>query len=81
MKRLCDARGARLVVFDMGYPASFTRWVEAIAREAGAVYSPAGRAALERSLLGEDVYLANDGRWSPRGASIIATEPAAADPR
>lgn len=81
MKRLCDGRGARLVVFDLGYPAGFTRAVEETAREAGATYSPAGRVALERSLQGEDVYLASDGHWSPRGAAIVARQLALVDPR
>ncbi|HET9317933.1 MAG TPA: hypothetical protein VFQ51_20230 [Vicinamibacteria bacterium] len=72
MKRLCDRTGARLVVFDLGYPRQFTQAVEALAREIGATYSDAGRQVLARCQAGERVYLADDGHWSPAGNDAIA---------
>ena len=74
LKRTCDEVGARLVVFDLGYPHAFSRAVEASARAAGAEYDPAGRVVLERALRGEEMYLRNDGHWSPRGADAVARE-------
>jgi hypothetical protein len=72
MKRLCDRLGARLVVLDLGYPRRFSGAVEALAREAGAAYSDAGRQVLARSQAGERVYLANDGHWSQAGTDAMA---------
>jgi hypothetical protein len=74
LQRACTRIGARLVVFDLGYPRVLTESVERAAGEAGAAYSPAGRVALARARAGEVVYLAGDGHWSPRGAEIVAEE-------
>lgn len=72
--RECEAMGARLVLFDLGYPRAFSEAVESLARDLGVEYSPAGRVALQRALAGEHVYLANDGHWSATGAAIVAEE-------
>jgi hypothetical protein len=74
VRRECDRLGARLVLFDLGYPVTFSQATEALARELGAEYSPAGRVALRRALEGERLYLANDGHWSARGAEVVANE-------
>jgi hypothetical protein len=71
-KALCDTIGARLVVFDLGYPQAFSAAVEAAALQAGAQYSSAGRMVLARSRSGEAVYLADDGHWSAAGARLVA---------
>ena len=68
------ALGARLVLFDLGYPEAHTRAVEALANRLGVTYSPAGRVALARSRAGEPIYLANDGHWSGSGAAAVARE-------
>ncbi len=70
--------GARLVLFDIGYPDGFSAAVKALAAEVGATYSPAGRAALDRALAGERVYLPNDGHWTPLGSRLVAEALAAA---
>jgi hypothetical protein len=72
MKRLCDRTGARLVIFDLGYPRQFTAAVEALAREVGATYSDAGRQVLARCQAGERMYLVDDGHWTPAGNDAIA---------
>ena len=74
VKRLCDGAGARLVLFDLGYPHGFSRAVEALAAELGVEYSPAGRAALDRALAGRPVYLVDDGHWTSEGNDIVAAE-------
>jgi hypothetical protein len=74
MKRLCDRTGARLVVFDLGYPRQFSQAVEALAREIGVTYSDAGRQVLARCQAGERVYLVDDGHWSPAGNDAIAEQ-------
>jgi hypothetical protein len=74
IERAARAAGARLVVFDLGYPRGFSAAMEALAGELGVEYSPAGRVALRRALTGEPVYLANDGHWSARGAAVVAGE-------
>lgn len=74
LRRECDRLGARLVLFDLGYPRAFSATTEALAREVNAGYSPAGRVALGRALAGEPMYLANDGHWSARGADAVAEE-------
>jgi hypothetical protein len=71
---LCKRNGAELVLFDLGYPSTFSRAIEQLAEEMGVAYSPAGRVALERAQAGEETYLANDGHWSARGSEIVATE-------
>lgn len=70
--READAAGARLVVFDLGYPEAFSRAVETSARALGATYSDAGRRVLARVLAGEELYLARDGHWSPAGCDAVA---------
>jgi hypothetical protein len=74
IKAFCDTLDARLVLFDLGYPASHTRAIEALAGELGIAYSPAGRVVLERSQAGEVVYLADDGHWNGAGAALVAEE-------
>lgn len=66
--------GARLVLFDIGYPDAFSAATEALAGEIGAEYSPAGRVALARARAGAPVYLANDGHWTAEGGRIVAEE-------
>jgi len=78
IKLLSDALGARLVLFDLGYPEAHSRAVEALAEELGCGYCPAGRVALARSLAGEVVYLSDDGHWNGAGAEIVAEELAGA---
>jgi hypothetical protein len=70
--RECARLGARLVLFDIGYPRAFAAATEALAGEIGAEYSPAGAAALRRARAGSVVYLANDGHWTAEGAAIVA---------
>ena len=74
MQYLCQAHGATLVVFDLGFPPSYSASVEAEARRLGVDYVPAGRATLERALAGEDIYLKADGHWSPHGCDAVAQE-------
>jgi hypothetical protein len=74
MRREAAAAGARVVLFDLGYPRPFTAAIERLAGELGVEYSPAGRVALQRALAGERVYLANDGHWTGRGAGVVAEE-------
>ena len=64
--------GARLVLFDIGYPRAFTRAVEEVAARIGAAYSPAGREVLARAEAGDDVYLVGDGHWTPLGNELMA---------
>jgi SGNH hydrolase-like domain, acetyltransferase AlgX len=64
--------GARLVVFDIGYPTAFSAAIEGVAGEVGARYSDVGRTVLARARRGEDVYLRRDGHWSPAGADAVA---------
>jgi hypothetical protein len=75
--RLCGRIGAKLVVFDLGYPRAYSRAVEEQAHAVGAEYSPAGRIALVHAQAGERVYLADDGHWTGAGAAIVAAELAA----
>jgi hypothetical protein len=70
----CRQQGATLVLFDIGYPRAFSRAIEKEAARLGVRYSPAGRAALDRALAGEETYLANDGHWSAHGCDVIAVE-------
>jgi hypothetical protein len=78
LQRECTEAGARLVLFDIGYPRAFTAEVESIAGQIGADYSPAGRVVLARGQGGEDVYLKNDGHWTPLGNDLMARELAGA---
>jgi hypothetical protein len=64
--------GARVVLFDIGYPTAFSAAVEDVSREVGVRYSDAGRAVLERARNGADVYLPRDGHWSPAGCDAVA---------
>jgi hypothetical protein len=72
IKRLAQGIGARVYVFDLGYPRDFSRAVERAAQEAGVGYSPAGREALAAALAGEAIYLPNDGHWTPLGCRRVA---------
>jgi hypothetical protein len=71
---LCKQHGARLVVFDLGFPRGFSLAMEAEAHLLGASYVPAGRVALARALAGDDIYLPDDGHWSPHGCEVVANE-------
>lgn len=64
--------GARLIVFDLGFPPRFTGAVERLAQGFDIAYSGAGREALERARTGEDVFLRHDGHWSKTGSAIVA---------
>ena len=64
--------GARLVLFDLGYPPRFTATIESLAADVGAGYSDAGRVARTRALAGDDIYLRHDGHWTPAGSEIVA---------
>jgi hypothetical protein len=77
IQRTADLAGARLVLFDLGYPREFSQVIEGVARELGVGYSPAGRVVLDAALRGEPMYLANDGHWTPAGCARIARELAA----
>ena len=72
--RECGRIGARLVLFDIGYPRAFSAATRSLAGEIGAEYSPAGEVALARAWRGTRVYLANDGHWTAEGARIVAEE-------
>jgi hypothetical protein len=77
IKRAADLAGARMVMFDLGYPREFSRAIEGVAQQVGVAYSPAGRVVLAEALRGEPMYLANDGHWTPAGCARIARELAA----
>lgn len=72
IRRACQRIGARLVLFDLGYPDALSAAVRAAAAELGADYSDAGRVVVERSERGERMYLKDDGHWSPEGADAMA---------
>jgi hypothetical protein len=72
--RIARAAGAELVLFDLGYPRDFTDAVEAMARQLGASYNPAGRVALSRAVAGEPIYLRDDGHWTARACDLVAWE-------
>jgi len=72
--RLAAGIGARVVLFDIGYPTAFSQAIEELAREEGVAYSPAGRAILARAKAGEEMYLRDDGHWTPAGADAMARE-------
>jgi len=74
LRDLCLTQGARLVLFDLGYPHQFSQAIEDLAKQLEVDYSPAGRMALTRALEGDDIYLANDGHWSPAGCELIAQQ-------
>ena len=74
IKRACDSVGARMVLLDLGYPEALSRAVEALATEIGVAYSPAGRVVLDRALAGEEMYLVDDGHWTPAGCRAMAEE-------
>jgi hypothetical protein len=78
IKYLCDQQGARLVLFDLGYPSAFSAAIRGLADRLGVTYVAAGQEALARALAGEETYLANDGHWSPHGCDIVARELATA---
>ena len=70
--------GARVIVFDLGYPLAFSAAVEKAAQEVGAAYCDTGRRVLTRAQAGENMYLARDGHWTPEGSDAIARGLAAA---
>ena len=74
IQRSCARAGARLVLFDLGYPRALSQAVEALAGELRVEYNPAGRVALDRALAGQPVYLVDDGHWTPEGNDIVAAE-------
>jgi hypothetical protein len=71
---MCKRHGARFVLFDIGYPHSFSHAIEEQAKRMAIAYSPAGRVVLARALAGDEVYLANDGHWTSLGNQLIAAE-------
>lgn len=74
IKRLADEAGAEVVLFDIGYPQDLSQAVAATGRELGAGYSPAGAASLRLAFSGAEIYLADDGHWSPTGNAVVARE-------
>ena len=74
IKRLCDSLGARLVLFDIGFPRAFSAAVESVAHDLGAEYSPAGRVALQRAYEGRPIFLPGDGHWTPEAGDLVAAE-------
>jgi hypothetical protein len=72
--RLAGEAGSRVVLFDVGYPRDLSRSVAETAGELGAEYSPAGAVALELASSGVEIYLADDGHWSPTGNAVVARE-------
>jgi hypothetical protein len=72
--RMADAIGARVVLLDIGYPTAFSEAIEGLAREEGVGYNPAGRVILARARAGEELYLRDDGHWTPAGAEAMARE-------
>lgn len=74
LRRECEAAHARLIVFDLGIPHSFSTALETAVKAAGITYSPAGRIAFARAAGGAPVYLPHDGHWTPAGALIVARE-------
>jgi len=74
IRRLAEGIGARVVLFDIGYPTAFSRAIEGLAREQGLEYNPAGRVVLARVRAGEDLFLIDDGHWNPAGADAVARE-------
>jgi hypothetical protein len=70
----CDTIGARLIVFDLGFPEGFSAAMESECVRTGIDYSRAGRVALQQALAGEDIYLPADGHWSPHGCDVIGQE-------
>jgi len=74
IKRLGDGLRAHVVLFDVGYPRDLSQAVQATARQVGAQYSAAGLAALNLALSGVEMYLADDGHWTPAGNAVVARE-------
>ena len=72
IKSRCDELGAKLIVFDLGYPTAFCDATRDYVQSIGAQYSDAGRQVLRAGLDGEHVYLKNDGHWTPLGCRLIA---------
>jgi hypothetical protein len=73
--------GARVIVFDLGYPAAFSAALQRTAQELGVTYCDAGPKVLGRAQAGEDMYLARDGHWAPKGCDAVARELAKAAAR
>jgi len=70
----CTRIKATLILFDLGYSYAFSQATEEFASAHDIPFSRAGRVVLERALKGEEVYLAQDGHWSPAGCRAIAEE-------
>jgi hypothetical protein len=68
----CRRIGAELVVFDIAVPVPFSERVEKEMRELGIRYSDAGRVALRRALAGEEIFLKDDGHWTPLGNRVVS---------
>jgi hypothetical protein len=78
IKREAQGIGARLIVFDLGYPTAFSTAIEGLAHSLDATYCDTGRRVLARARAGERMYLARDGNWSPAGCDALARDLAAA---
>ena len=74
IQREAAIAGARVIVFDLGYPVAFSTALERLAQDLGVTYSDAGRRVLARARAGESMYLANDGHWTPTGCDAVARE-------
>jgi hypothetical protein len=74
IQREAGTAGARVIVFDLGYPTAFSAALERLAQELGVTYCDAGRRVLARAQAGESLYLATDGHWSPQGCDAVARE-------
>jgi hypothetical protein len=74
IQREAGTAGARVIVFDLGYPTAFSAALERLAQELGVTYCDAGRRVLARARAGENLYLARDGHWTPQGCDAVARE-------
>jgi len=72
IRRAAESIGAATIFFDIGYPEEYSQAIERLAVDAGGEYSPGGREAFARSTTGEDIFLPNDGHWSPNGCAVVA---------
>ncbi len=72
IKADCNRIGAKLVLFDVGYPTDFCEATRKLAGDLGVDYSDAGRKVLAAGQSGRHVYLANDGHWNAVGCRLIA---------
>lgn len=72
LKHRCHEIGAELIIFDIGMPHAFVSDMRALTQELGVRYSDAGSKALSLALSGEQIYLKDDGHWTPLGNDKIA---------